>query len=88
MATMHEAEMFFKAAGAVRSAEAGVVHRTYGGAVSWSPMFVHFFNENGGEVGYVTLDLLTMQGYTLKTFETPRLWHPMFTADLRAWRAL
>ena len=88
MASLNEANDFFKAQGAVRSAEAGVVHRTYGGTVSWSPMFVHYFNENGGEVGYITLDLLSAEGYRFRTFETPRLWHPMFTADLRAWRDL
>lgn len=87
MATLHEANDFFKAQGAVRSAEAGVT-KVLNGQVRWWPMFVHYFNEAGDEVGYVTLDFLNFDNYQFRTFSPPRKWAPVFINDLTAWRLI
>lgn len=87
MASLNEANDFFKAQGAVRSAEAGVT-KVVNGRTQWTPMFVHYFDAEGNEVGYITLDLLSFAGYCFRTFETPRRWHKLFTDDLTAWRNL
>jgi hypothetical protein len=90
MKYLNEVDAFFKSRGAVRASVSGVEKNRWG-SVEFSAMFQHYFNADGGEVGYVTLPLLAEGYYTNlmpQQFFPARVWDRSFVASLREWRTL
>ena len=78
MVTMSEADDFYRAKGAVKAGDLNVETRRM-----TTHMFRHYFLPNGREIGYVTVPMMEMEGYTLKTFDDPRVWGELMKRTLR-----
>lgn len=81
---LEEYNEFFKGLGAV---EYGDYKPEVGMWLVTKPwLFRHYFLANGLEIGYVTMQLLDMEGYKPHVLTSPRYWHPPYKANLeRGW---
>lgn len=92
MITIKECDEIMKARGAVRVGEVQLPSRRFtvlrGYETVYTPFTLHYFNDEGTEVGYLSLDFMDVAWYQPQVFENPRVWAPEFIQGLKGWRAL
>ena len=77
--TLNEADAKYRDLGAVSKYDDGVVNRMYRGGREgyvneFTHLFRHYFNAEDQEIGYVTIPLMTIEGYQSQVFDIPRIW--------------